>query len=63
VSIISDLIDEKVSEEEAALKALTDGETLAKLLEGTVSKQDKIRFSSYHVLLLISEHYPNILYP
>jgi hypothetical protein len=63
VSIISDLIDEKVSEEEAALKALKNGETLAELLEGIVSKQDKIRFSSYHVLLLISEHNPDILYP
>jgi hypothetical protein len=41
MSVISDLIDEKISVEEAASKALKDGETLAELLEGIVSKQDK----------------------
>jgi hypothetical protein len=63
MSIISDLIDEKIGVEEAASLALNDGETLAELLDGIVSKQDKIRFSSYHVLLHISEHNPEVLYP
>jgi hypothetical protein len=63
MSVMSDLIDEKISVEEAASKALKDGETLAELLEGIVSKQDKIRFSSYHFLLHISEHNPDVLYP
>jgi hypothetical protein len=63
VSIISDLIDEKISVEEAASKALKDSETLAELLDGIVSKQDKIRLSSYRVLLHISEHNPDVLYP
>jgi len=63
VSILSDMIDEKIGVEEAASKALKEGETLAELLEGIVSKQDKIRFNGYHVLLHISEHNPDILYP
>lgn len=63
MSILSDMIDEKIGVEEAASKALKEGETLAELLEGIVSKQDKIRFNSYHVLLHISEHNPDILYP
>jgi hypothetical protein len=63
MSVISDLIDEKISVEEAACKALGDDETLAELLEVIVSKRDKIRFSSYHVLLHISEHNPDVLYP
>ena len=63
MSIISDLIDEKISVEEAASKALKDSETLAELFKGIVSKQDKIRFNSYHVLLHLSEHTPGILYP
>src|SRR5450756_1946152 len=57
------MIDEKIGVEEAASKALKEGETLAELLEGIVSKQDKIRFNGYHVLLHISEHNPDILYP
>src|SRR5665647_1136794 len=57
------MIDEKIGVEEAASKALKEGETLAELLEVIVSKQDKIRFNGYHVLLHISEHNPDVIYP
>jgi len=63
VSIISDLVDNKIRTEEAASKAIKDGETLSELLEGILSKKDEIRFNSHQVLLNISEHNPEILYP
>ena len=60
--ILFDLIDKKITVEEAALKAANDDEVLAELLEGLLSKKDKIRFNSYQVLLLISETNPEVLY-
>jgi hypothetical protein len=49
--------------EEAASKTIKDGEILSELLEGILSKKDEIRFNSYQVLLNISEHNPQVLYP
>ncbi|MEI7827376.1 MAG: hypothetical protein WCI87_06255 [Euryarchaeota archaeon] len=63
MTIIPDLIDKKIRVEEAASKAIKDGEILSELLEGILSKQDEIRSNSYHVLLNISEHNPEKLYP
>jgi hypothetical protein len=63
MSIISDLVDKKIRVEEAASKAIKDGEILSELLEGILSKKDKSRFTSYQVLLNISEHNPEMVYP
>ncbi len=63
MSIISDLIDNKVLLKEAASKATKDREVLSELLEGILSKKDEIRFNSHQVLLIISESNPEILYP
>jgi hypothetical protein len=63
VSIISDLVDKKIPVEEAASKAVKDGQKLWELLEGIISKKDEIRFNSYQVFLNSSEHYPETLCP
>jgi hypothetical protein len=63
VSILFDLIDKKISVEEAAINAIQNDEVLSELLEGILSKKDEIRFNSYQVLLHLSESNPEILYP
>jgi len=46
-----------------AEKAIKDQNVLFKLLEGISSKKDEIRYSSFKALLIISEEYPEKLYP
>ena len=62
MSILFDLIDKKISVEEAALDAIKNEKVLSELLEGILSKKDEIRFNSHQVLLHISEKNPEVLY-
>ena len=63
MSIISDLINKKIDTDSAVKKALEDNVILSELLEGIQSSQDPVRYSSYKVISLISENYPEALYP
>ena len=62
MSILFDLIDKKISVEEAALDAIKNEKVLSELLEGILSKKDEVRFNSHQVLLNISENNPEVLY-
>ena len=63
ISILSDLIDKKITIEEAAEKAIKDKLILSELLDGILSKKEEIRFNSHETLLYISENNPAVLYP
>lgn len=63
MSILFDLIDKKISVEEAAINAIQNDEVLSELLEGILSKKDEVRFGSHQVLKHISENNPEVLYP
>ena len=63
MSILFDLIDKKISVEEAALDAIKNEKVLSELLEVILSKKDEVRFNSHQVLLHISENNPEVLYP
>lgn len=63
MSIISNLVSNQIDNEYAAKLALTDKNILAELLTGIQSTEDQIRFNSFKTILIISEHYPEILYP
>jgi hypothetical protein len=63
MSILSDLIDKKITIKEAAEKAIKDELILSELLDGILSKKEEIRFNSHETLLFISENDPEILYP
>ena len=63
MSIVTDIINKKISLEKAALKAVKDDEILSEFLEGILSKKEEVRFNSYQVLLHISENNPDALYP
>jgi len=63
MSIVTDIINKKISLEKAALKAVKDDEILFEFLEGILSKKEEVRFNSYQVLLHISENNPDALYP
>lgn len=63
MSVLSDLGKENVGVESLAKKALKDEKVLSELLEGLKSSKDKIRYSSFKVLLFISEEHPEVLYP
>ncbi len=44
-------------------KAIRDKQLLSELLQGILSKKDKIRYPSFKALLLISDEHPELLYP
>ena len=44
-------------------KKLIDEERLSRALEGTLSKKDEIRTSSFKFLMQLSEEHPEVLYP
>lgn len=62
MSIMSDLTSKNVNVENLAEKALNNNKVLLELLEGILSKDDKLRYNSFNVLLFISETHPEILY-
>ncbi len=53
----------KTDTERLAKEAVKDRKLLSELLEGLLSKKDETRYSSFKVLLLVSEEYPEVLYP
>jgi hypothetical protein len=63
MNIIQDLIENSVTTDEAAQKALESPDGLMELLEGVLSHQDETRYNSFKVLLLVSETHPEVLYP
>lgn len=63
MSVLSDLTIKRISVEQAAEKAIKDQLILSELLDGILSKKEKIRFNSYETLLYISENNPAVLYP
>lgn len=63
MSIITDLGENVINTEEAAQKASQNPEVLKELVEGVLSHQDKERYDSFKVLLLLSEEHPEIVYP
>jgi len=62
MSILFDLDKKSIDIEGVANKALKDKEVLCELLEGVLSKKEKIRFNCFNVLLHISEKHPKALY-
>jgi len=63
MNILPDLIDNKITLEQAAEKAIEDDSILSELLDGILSKNEKTRFNSHQILLYISENDPAVLYP
>ena len=63
MSILADLTDKELDVEGVAGTVWENEETLSELLEGVQSRQDTIRYSSFKVLMLLSEEHPELLYP
>jgi hypothetical protein len=61
--MLTELNRKNINVKKVAKKALDDKAILAELLEGVLSKKEKIRFNCFKVLLLISEDHPKVLYP
>lgn len=61
--MLTELNKKNINVKKVAKKALEDNAVLSGLLEGVLSKKEKIRFNSFKVLLLISEEHPDALYP
>jgi hypothetical protein len=61
--MLTELNRKSINVKKVATKALKDKAVLNELLEGVLSKKEKIRFNSFKVLLSISEEYPKTLYP
>jgi hypothetical protein len=61
--MLTELNRKSINVKKVAKKALDDKAILAELLEGVLSKKEKIRFNCFKVLLLISEDHPKVLYP
>jgi hypothetical protein len=60
--MLTELDRKNVDVKKFAQDALEDKAILADLLEGVLSKKEKIRFNCFKVLLFISEKHPRILY-
>ncbi|KPL04436.1 MAG: hypothetical protein AMJ90_01025 [candidate division Zixibacteria bacterium SM23_73_2] len=63
MSTLSGLDKKSINIENVARKALKDKEVLSELLEGVLSRKERIRFNCFNVLLYISEKHPKALYP
>ncbi len=63
MSIITALINKHTDINSIADMVLADNAILSELLEGINSSQDQIRYNSFNVIMLISENYPELLYP
>jgi len=62
MNYLSNLIDKKISLNEAADIALKDDPFLSELMTGILAKKDEIRFNCYEVLRTIAEKNPERLY-
>ena len=60
--MLTELNKKSVNVKRIARKTLKDDTVLSELLEGVLSKKEKIRFNIFKVLLLISEERPKALY-
>lgn len=61
--MLTELNRKSINVKKVATKALKDKAVLNELLEGVLSKKEKIRFNCFKVLLFISEEHPKVLYP
>ena len=61
--MLTELNKKNINVEKLAKKALKDKAVLSELLEGVLSKKERIRLNCFNVLLLISEEHPKVLYP
>jgi hypothetical protein len=61
--MLTELNRKSINVKSVAKKALEDKAVLSELLEGVLSKKEKIRFNCFKVLLLISEEHPKALHP
>ncbi|MGB7061399.1 MAG: hypothetical protein WBF13_03490, partial [Candidatus Zixiibacteriota bacterium] len=61
--MLTELNKKSINVKKVAKKALEDNAVLSGLLEGVLSKKEKIRFNSFKILVLISEEHPKALYP
>ena len=62
MSIISDIKNNTISEDVLAKKAVDNTEIITELLKGILSKDEKIRFKCFNILLKISENTPDVIY-
>ena len=60
--MLAELNRKNINVKKLAKKALENDVVLSELLEGVLSKNEKIRFNCFKVLLLISEEHPKALY-
>jgi len=60
--MLAELNKKNINIKKLAKKALEDDAVLSELLEGVLSKKERIRFNCFKVLLLISEEHPKVLY-
>jgi hypothetical protein len=60
--MLTDLNRKSISVKNVARKALEDKSVLSELLQGVLSKKERIRFNCFKVLLFISEEHPKALY-
>jgi len=61
--MLTELDRKSINVKKVANKALDDKAILSELIEGVLSKKERIRFNCFKVLLLISEEHPKMLYP
>ncbi|NIN00243.1 MAG: hypothetical protein GTO24_19850 [candidate division Zixibacteria bacterium] len=61
--MLTELSRKSININNVAKRALEDKAALSELLEGVLSKKEKIRFNCFKVLLFISEQHPKVLYP
>jgi hypothetical protein len=61
-SMLADLSRKNINAKNMVKKILKDKELISELLEGILSKKERIRFNSFKVLLLLSEEHPKVLY-
>jgi hypothetical protein len=61
--MLTELNRKSINVEKLVKKVLEDKAVLSGLLEGVLSKKERIRFNCFNVLLLISEEHPKVLYP
>jgi hypothetical protein len=55
------LTEKNANSERIAEKALEDEKVFSELLEGVVSKENTIRYTSFKTLLLLTEEHPQVL--
>jgi hypothetical protein len=60
--MLTELSKKSINVKKVAKRALEDESVLSELLEGVLSKKERIRFNCFKVLLSISEEHPKVLY-